>query len=149
MRRIVVADWQTDGQWIDLDAEPPYPKEPPEDFVREVMKKCVFHKIDLDRDGRAEIIVDLSYSPGAKGDRSFYVLRRQRDNWAIIGRMNGNVYQIDFTREGYGDIKTTEYLGGHRYATIWHRYRNGQYKEWQRETWTPEPDEKTGESPRR
>jgi hypothetical protein len=133
MRYVVETDWQTEGQWIDLAAKPPYPEHPSDQFVRDAWTKCECVRVDLNGDGLAEIIVEVKFSPGATGNTSFHVVVQEDGQWRHAGALCGRDYRVQKGRTptGYLDIVTSWNNGGGEYAVATYRYHKGRYREWQ------------------
>ncbi len=132
MRYIVETDWQTSGGWIGPAASPPYAKHPTEKFVRDVWKKCKCVRVDLNRDGSSEIIVEVDVSPGVTGNTSFHIIVQQNGQWRHAGYIGGRTYFLEQRRTptGYLDIVTVWKNGGGVLTVTTHRYHKGQYRKW-------------------
>lgn len=141
MRQIVRDDWQTSGQWEGGG------KMPPDGFARRILSEsCRFEEIDLNGDGQFEKIVDLNFSPGQRGNRTFYVIQFVNGTWRSIGELGGGFYDLLEPSHGYRQIRTSWYGGGFEYSLTTYAFDGRQYSTLESRVEKPEPGEVSLES---
>ena len=103
--------------------------EPPDRFVREVLPTWSFHRLDLNHDGRPEIIIDDCED---QFNGWIYVFTRNKHGWHRIANFEGFGYTVgDHLINGFLPIitrrpKNPNFLKD--YYTIVYTYTNGEYK---------------------
>ena len=120
---IVRTDWQTEYQWG------PSPN-PSKEFLDQVWEGAEFRPLDLDGDGRSELILCLNFSPGQKPiNQTFYILRRVSGGWILLAQFEGQPELASDASHfrGMKPIVTTCYDGGFQYSSTRYEFRDGRY----------------------
>lgn len=97
--------------------------------VQRFLEKCTFQKIDLDRDGTMEVIVDYWGESGQHGNRMFYVFAVVDGKQKRIADLLGNMYTLRYSEQGagYPEIETLWYNGGGSSTVTAYWFEDGSY----------------------
>lgn len=111
--------------------------------VRKFLEKCTFQKIDLDRDGTMEVLVDYWAQSGQHGNRMFYVFAAVDGKRKCIAELLGNTYTLQYSEQGagYPEIETLWYNGGGSSTVTTYWFEDGSYGVVRSRIIRPEPCE--------
>jgi hypothetical protein len=86
-------------------------------------------KVDLNKDGQSELVVDLMLGCGAVDNCPFYVYRKSGNNYNLLLSGSGNAYKILKTKtDGYNDIRSQAHSSASETYVVIYKFESGRYK---------------------